>query len=498
MANSALDAILRQLTELCQQLSITSNKLVLAYSGGIDSQVLAYALSLFQQSHQVEVLLCHVHHGLSANADVWDQHCQRTAQALNLPIVTEKVQLLQLPRQSLEAVARDARYQALCSHLNQGDVLLTGHHQDDQLETILLALKRGQGPKGLASMGSLQPLRHPVYSGVWHARPMLGLSRKCIEAIACECSLNHIEDESNQDQRFDRNFIRQTIIPLLKQRWPSIAQTASRSAQICHQTVAAIDFEVVKQLPEILLTHQQGLAQTERLGLNITKLLSQPVVWQSHLLRGFIEKHQVASPSMAQLDQTLEQLRHAKQDAKVEINCGEYVIKRYQEGAYLLKAEPARQQQSHKPIVTASLLQSLSETRLSETPSSMSSDDMLDGSSSIVAMAYFGEHILPIHQANHGVRLRCATSDEIVTIKQSVSGRIKCQPVFAKHARSMPRELKKLLQECQVPPWRRNDINYIFYNDQLVGAIGLWVDKRYLAKDDAVGFAIPLMGSIYN
>ena len=128
-------------------------KLVLAYSGGVDSEVLAYGLSRFAKAHpEYQYLLVHVHHGLSGNAGVWQAHCERRAHDYGLPIAVKSVTVASGARISLEAAAREARYDALLSELAPGDILLTAHHQDDQLETLLLALKRGLGPKGLAAM----------------------------------------------------------------------------------------------------------------------------------------------------------------------------------------------------------------------------------------------------------------------------------------------------------------------------------------------------------
>lgn len=129
---------------------LTPSKLVLGYSGGLDSELMACALSHYAKKHPgTQCLLVHVHHGLSPNADTWARHCEHRAARYELEFVLEKVRVKQGARLSLEAEARSARYAALMAHLAEGDVLLTAHHQDDQLETVLLALARGLDRKSV-------------------------------------------------------------------------------------------------------------------------------------------------------------------------------------------------------------------------------------------------------------------------------------------------------------------------------------------------------------
>lgn len=181
----------------------TGTKLVLAYSGGVDSEILAHGLASYAKQHpEYHYLLVHVHHGLSVNADAWAAHCEMQALHYQLPIDIIHVQVNTGPRLSIEAEARRARYNAIKTVMATGDVLLTAHHVDDQLETVLLALKRGLGPKGLSAMGSVQQFDEDKVL----LRPLLSIERAQIEAKAAELTLPHIEDESNGDDTYDRNF----------------------------------------------------------------------------------------------------------------------------------------------------------------------------------------------------------------------------------------------------------------------------------------------------
>ncbi|GGM93266.1 tRNA lysidine(34) synthetase TilS [Shewanella xiamenensis] len=434
------------------------SKLVLAYSGGVDSEVLAYGLSEYaKQRPDLRYQLIYVHHGLSPNADAWAKHCQERAALYGLPVTVERVQLELGPRVSVEAAARKVRYQAILAHLNPQDILLTAHHEDDQLETILLALKRGQGPKGLAAMGHIQPLSLAGKGECLQVRPLLDISREMIEAFAKAQHLVHIDDESNKDDKYDRNFLRLEIIPRLKARWPSIASTASRSAQLCAEQQAIVETEVSERLPKLLTK----AAVTEQTVLKLTELASQPIEWQGILLRGFIESQGFSLPSYVQLQQMLQQLIHAKEDAKVHIRINDCVLRRFAGMLYLDSGETL----STVPHITARDLHQEILTLLTQ------------------ASALVGDKTAPFALVTTGPRLRLPNADEVVSLRYGLAGQFRCQP----HFRDKGRELKKLWQECAVPPWLRTDVGFVFYNDKLVMAFGLWVEKAFCAKGDDIG-----------
>ena len=202
-----------------QQLGL--NQLVLGLSGGLDSMVLLQLCHQLTQSCAIRLKAVYIHHGLSANADQWADFCLQQCQKRNIAFEVQKVQLN--PAANIEAQARAARYSALAAFVTtRQTALLTAHHADDQLETLLLALKRGAGPAGLSGIAALQP-----FAAGWLVRPLLDFSREQLEAFAQLQQLKWIEDESNNDSRFDRNFLRLEIIPLLQQRWPAFRQRST-------------------------------------------------------------------------------------------------------------------------------------------------------------------------------------------------------------------------------------------------------------------------------
>lgn len=207
------------------------------YSGGMDSQVLLVALHALLRRHPGGPSLhaIHVHHGISANADAWQAHCAAQCAALGVDFQARRVSLDGAPGESLETRARHARYRVFEEVLEEGDVLFQAHHGDDQLETLLYRLARGSGPLGLAGMPARRRLGHGELR-----RPLLGFARRELEAYARAGALRWVEDESNVDTRFDRNFLRGDVLPRLQERWPGLPGWR-RSMALCGEAAELLD-----------------------------------------------------------------------------------------------------------------------------------------------------------------------------------------------------------------------------------------------------------------
>ena len=204
----------------------------IAFSGGLDSTVLLHLLANAKDLPPLGAI--HIHHGLQAAADAWPAHCQSVCDALGVPLCIMRVHVQ--PGASLERAARDARYQAFAEVIGAGEVLLTGQHRDDQAETLLFRLLRGAGVRGLAAMPAYRPLAagHLV-------RPLLDVSRVELEAYAHEHRLQWIEDPSNADSRFSRNYLRHRVLPTLTERWPQAVSSLARTAEHLSEAQALLD-----------------------------------------------------------------------------------------------------------------------------------------------------------------------------------------------------------------------------------------------------------------
>ncbi|KAA8711187.1 tRNA lysidine(34) synthetase TilS [Pseudomonas cannabina] len=196
----------------------------IGFSGGLDSTVLLHLLADLSRRETLPALnAVHVHHGLQAAADAWPEHCRQVCQALG--VAFERVRVQVEPGASIEQAARQARYAAFTDRLGEGDVLLTGQHRDDQAETLLFRLLRGAGVRGLAGM----PVQRILGRGHL-VRPLLAVSRTELEDYALQRGLTWVEDPSNDDQQFSRNFLRGQVLPLLTSRWPQASASLARTA----------------------------------------------------------------------------------------------------------------------------------------------------------------------------------------------------------------------------------------------------------------------------
>ncbi|MDX1573133.1 MAG: tRNA lysidine(34) synthetase TilS, partial [Methylophaga sp.] len=195
----------------------------LAFSGGLDSTVLVHLLA--RQEPKLPLRLIHINHQLHPDAGQWASHCQQFADRLKLPMTILEVTVDLATGSGMEAAARDARYSAINAHIGANGVLLTGQHQQDQAETVMLQLLRGAGSRGLAAM---------AFQARWQTmniiRPMLTIDRKALLSYANHHQLKYLNDPSNDDIQIQRNFLRHQIWPLLTKRWPALNQTLSRSA----------------------------------------------------------------------------------------------------------------------------------------------------------------------------------------------------------------------------------------------------------------------------
>ncbi|ORT50459.1 hypothetical protein ST37_11385 [Vibrio sp. qd031] len=436
--------LLSTLASQLEPFRASHNRLVLGLSGGLDSRVLLQLLATLRdtQRHnnvlpEWEIQAIHVHHGLSENADVWAQQCKAWCEALSIEFVCEKVTVEFGSRLSLEQQARDARYQALAQYIDKRTLLLTGHHADDQFETFLLALKRGSGPKGLSSMA----MSRIFHDGVL-LRPLLGCDRNELYDYATSLELEWVEDESNTDTRFDRNFLRHDIIPSIKQRWPQVTQQVIKSTALCA--------EQEQLLTELLTPIYQHCLHND--ALLIAPLLEQSCLTQKRLVRMWFAERGRLMPSQKILNQILNQVLSAKADATpiVELENGQ--LRRFQNALYIVDSLPELSDwQQPLPLETWVELPAQQGTI------GVFSDDTL-----------IEDHCFWVGNISDSSDLSG------LTVSYNSAG-LKAKPV----GRSGSRKLKKLWQEYSVPPWLRQRYPIVLQQLTVIAVAGLFTDQRF-------------------
>ena len=241
-----------------------------ALSGGLDSTVLLHLLaSLAQREALPPLSAIHIHHGLQAAADAWPAHCRELCAALSVPLQVEYVQVL--PEASLERAAREARYAAFAARLGAGEVLLTAQHRDDQAETLLFRLLRGAGVQGLSAM----PVSRALGVGQL-VRPLLKCSRDELLAYAREHKLSWVEDPSNADERFSRNYLRRQVLPALLSRWPQAATNMARSAAHLSEAAQLLDELAQQDISAAQVSTEFAWLRLPNLALPALRSLSEP------------------------------------------------------------------------------------------------------------------------------------------------------------------------------------------------------------------------------
>ncbi|OLQ92385.1 tRNA lysidine(34) synthetase TilS [Vibrio ponticus] len=408
-------------------------RLVLALSGGVDSRVLLDLLSHYKQQHAIPCLAVHVHHGLSSNADNWADLCRDWCQQSGVELAVERVQL-DLTGRSIEESAREARYQALAKHLQMGDVMLTGQHSDDQLETFLLALKRGSGPKGLSAMAKQMPFANSTI-----LRPLLTASRQQIEQYATEHQLTWVEDESNQDTRFDRNFIRHQVAPILQQRWPHFASSVQRSSELCAEQEALLEELLSEKLSQVMMADN---------SLSITQLAKLSERVRGQLIRMWLADLGQKMPSRDHLSKIWQQVALAREDANPILNLSAGQIRR--SGSFLYWVEAVKD--------ISAWQQNIALQQVIELPEQLGT--------------------LQITCNTSGQLSQAALSQAPLRVMFNPEG-LSAHPVGRGHSR----KLKKLFQEFGVPSWQRRRMPILLCGEQVVAIADLFIDQRFVGQD---------------
>jgi tRNA(Ile)-lysidine synthase len=425
--------------------------LTIALSGGLDSCVLLHVLAGLRQSMGFLLTAHHVHHGLSIHADAWAYFCQTRCKQLNIPLIISTVNVDSNSCLGVEAAARKARYAALMNQ-NTGFVC-TAHHQDDQAETLLLQLARGAGVKGLAAMAPMDAKRKLL-------RPLLNTSRTTLESYAKQYQLAWVDDESNLNQQFDRNFMRHSVLPILTQQYPAIKQNLARTA---------VHLAEAKDLLDELA--QQDAKACFNAGLAINTLLLSPLVSLSqsrinNVLRWWLAQNHVRMPSTNQLQQITQQLFNAKSDASIKIRVTqensshddekspELMLRRYQHCAYLVTQiianVPINAVWKNEPVVHLTNQNYLS-------------------FSQVLGDGFAIKHL----------------NNKQLTIKNRVGGE-RFKPDLNRPSRS----LKAVLQTSNVPPWQREQLPLIYLYDTLAIIPNIGVDAHLKAAANEMGLLV--------
>ncbi|KTD82773.1 tRNA lysidine(34) synthetase TilS [Legionella waltersii] len=381
----------------------TYRKVVVGFSAGLDSTVLLHTLSSLPTLKN-KLLAVHINHGISPKANVWQDHAEQISKGLGVEF---KAQSIKFSRDAnIEAQARAARYDFFYSIISKQDCLVLGHHKDDQVETLLLQLFRGAGIEGLSAMKEIS-----TSESISIARPFLQCSRKDLERYALEHELAWVEDESNSDTRYSRNFLRHSMIPLIEEKWPGAKDSIARAADHCQEAAKNLEELAIMDCPN-LLNKEKELVLTDIRDLSSSRMIN--------VLRYWLKGNAVLMPPTVILHRVLDEVLKAKTDAQPLVEWDRVKIRRYKDTLYL---ESSKTNESVKLDITVEAL---------------------------VQDAISKGMFVP--------------ENAEIEVKYRQGGER-----FIWHGQT--KSLKKLFQEWGVPPWNRDKIPLIYINHQLA-AVG--------------------------
>ena len=411
--------------------------LCVAFSGGADSTALLAALSALPRP-PLKLRALHVDHRLQPQSAQWAAHCRRVARALGVPIAVRTATVARGGGESPEAAARTARYALLAAALEEGEALLTAHHQDDQLETVLLQLLRGAGVAGLAAMPAVTAFAHGLL-----VRPLLPLPRSALTAWLAAQRLSWVEDDSNARLSVDRNFLRLRVLPLLRERWPQAATTVTRSARHAAEAQRLLD----------ALGEADAARASCGAALSAKALRALTLERRRNALRYWITAAGAKPPPSSRLEEIAGPLLAARAVAQPRVA---WQGARVERRADLLWLQLAPEE---APVGAATELEVAWDWRASDT---------------CVLPAPFGTLRLR-RDARGPLDLDALTPTLTVRARR---GGERLRPARG----GARRTLKSLLQEARVPAGERTRVPLIFAGEQLVAAAGLWVDASVQAS----------------
>lgn len=391
------------------------DRLVIGFSGGVDSQVLLHLACARFGPDMVHLL--HVNHGLQAASDAWQDHCEAVARQHGVSFSAVRVVVKRSG--SVEENARDARYQAFAEFLQQGDILLLAQHADDQVETLLLSLFRGSGgplPGGM-------PRTRKVGPAVLY-RPLLAVTRRQIEAYAGAHGLLWVEDSSNLNLDFNRNYLRHKVLPDIEVRWPAFRETLLATLDRARDLQALLDAVAEGDLA----------AAQDSDGLRIDQIRALGGQRRNNLLRYLLTRLGLPLPRDRQLDVELDRLLAAGPDTSPQLHWQGIYLRRFAGKLYLTGGVP----------------QVLQETEATLNPGLSLS--LPDGSLLVESGQDAG-----LGQRAQAYLLRGRLGGE--KIRPRLTG--------------PNRRLASVLQETGVPPWLRDSLPLVFDGDNLVAVPAL-------------------------
>ncbi len=433
MNHSNLEQVFDNKKTEIQSACEAAKQIFVAYSGGVDSHVLLHLSAA--SSLKDKITAVYVNHGLQEQANSWAAHCAQIASLLGIGFRELSVDARQKRRESPEETARNERYQALQSLLAENDVLLLAQHREDQMETVLLQLFRGAGLAGLSGM----PEKMDFGKGIL-LRPFIDVSKQQIKDYAAQHKLHWIEDPTNVLNDFDRNYLRNEIVPLIKKRWPSVDKTISRSARHCAGAEQLLG-ELTEQRYSAIINENANI-------LLIQELVKLEKNEQPFAIRKWLYQITKKMPSEQFIKQVFDEVINARDDRCPELRFQNLSVRRFQDKIYALPKQPG-----------------------------IDTTKKLGWSKNQAELNLQNNGVLRIVSSGSGIEARYWRQAKIIEVGYRQGGEKLNLP-----GRKGRHKLKNLFQEAGVPPWERARIPFLYFDGRLVAVGENWVAAEFYGE----------------
>lgn len=296
---------------------------LIAYSGGIDSTFLLYKFANLRKYYDINIRAIYINHKLHRNSNIWIHHCKEQCYIWRIPLIVENINIININiNSSIESNARKLRYKAIKKNILPNEILLTAHHMDDQCETFILSLKRGSGPKGLSSIKFKRKFFNTEI-----IRPLLDYTKKKIKILSKINGLTWIDDSSNLNNKCDRNFLRNKILPLINKKWPFFSKNVNKSAKLCNDQEILLDKLSVNDFKKISFKKNM---------LDISNLKKKNKKYSFYLLKKWIQNNANCIPSYKIINSIYKEIINPNLNTNPKFIINKYIIKRYKKNIYYI------------------------------------------------------------------------------------------------------------------------------------------------------------------
>ncbi|OQM33986.1 tRNA lysidine(34) synthetase TilS [bacterium endosymbiont of Pedicinus badii] len=457
---------LKKLKKKLKKIFSSNKKFLLGFSGGIDSTVLLDIISIVLKSYnsqKVQFRAHYVDHTISKNSEIWKKHCEEQCRIRSIDFVSTKIEKNPSISYS-EQKLRILRYLEFKKIIFKKEILLTAHHLDDQVETFFLALKRGSGTLGLSGM-----IKKNGLYGINILRPMISIEKKFINEYAKKYKLRWIQDESNFDLKYDRNFLRIKILPIIRKRWKFFNQSVYRTTKICSQQENLISSIYKKKIKSMISTKKI---------IDIIKISSMKNFDRIAILRFWLKMNKLHI-SYKKIGLLWEEMANSKKDNKCCFKIENFCIKKFKNFFYIIPFH------LHSIKKKFSILW-LKNNKKINLPMKIGK---LKKSFKKKRTVYKNKK-----NTNNKLNIRCPKKNEKILIKINI---------FPKNSIYLLKEKKKykiksIFQKFNIPPWERKYIPLVYYNKILMGAVGKFATKNSKNKKSKKSLEFTWINSIQN